>query len=247
MDIPITFLDFKTEENYLALQNKYAGWCDRNPPNEVAYLNVVKTDFSINYKTKNLLTDKEDYIEWYFIKDFLNVKIPLFAKRYIVFFKKHIESELLLEKERIIAYSKIQLKKIIEIEEIIKKSEYLGVNIKLSLLVQIEVVIDYLKSIHILPSYTIEEKFKMNMNKTDIILLLTLLRQNNNIDSIKDSHFGFLIEKTFLYKSGEDYTPIKNAGKVVNDVKHFNKGSEKAIERLKNIFKNDNFYELDFH
>jgi len=244
MDIPITFLDFKTKENYLALQNKYAGWCERNPPNNETYSNVVKTDFSIIYKTKNMLTNEDDYIEYYFIKDFLNVKIPLFAKRYIVFFKKHIEDLLLLEKDRIIAYSKIQLKKIIEIEEIIKKSEYLDKNIRLSLLVQIAVVIDYLKSIHILPSYTIEEKFKMNMNKTDIILLFALLRQNNKIASINDSQLGLLIEKSFLYQKGEEYTSINKAGKFINGIKHMSNPTKKAIIRLKDLLKDDDFYEL---
>ena len=69
----------------------------------------------------------------------------------------------------------------------------------------------------------------------------------DKIVSIKDSHLGFLIEKTFLYQNGEEYTSIKNAGKVVNDVKRFNRTTEKAIKRLKKIFKSDDFYELEIH
>lgn len=245
MDIQLAFKDFKTEKSYLALQNKYAGFDGRNPPEE-AYKEVIKEDFFIYYKTKDLITEEDDYIKYYFKKDYLNYKLPELANNYIDSFKHYIETKLLLDNKKVELYSKIQMKKFIELDDVIEKSDYLFKDTRLLLHSQIEIVINYLKEIHILPDYIIYEKFKMNLNKTDIILLFTLLRQNNIIDAIKDSHLGFLLEKSFLYKSEEGYSPIKNAGKVVNDIKRLNKGTEKAIKRLKELFKNDDFYDLDF-
>lgn len=245
MNIPITFKDFKTEKNYLALQNKFAGWDMQNPPNEPTYKKVIKTDFFINYKTVNFLTEKEEYKELYFIKDFLLHKISALAKRYVIYFQNSIESDLLFDKNRIQLYSEIQLKKIIEIEEIVKNSDYLIENLRLDLLVQIEIVIDYLKNIHILPNYTVDDKFKFNLNKTDVLVLFTLLRKKKIINSTYDNEFGFLIEKNCLYKNEEKYTPIKNASKVVNDIKNSHRPIEKSIVRLKNIFMNEDFYNLE--
>ena len=245
MDIPITFFDFKSEENYLALQNKYAGWSQLNPPNEPTFKNIVKNDFSIIYRTENLQTDVEDYKELYFIKDFLLYKIPLLGKRYIVFFKEKIESEFLIDNQKICAVSEIQLKKFIELLDIIERCDFLIKIIKVPLIIQVNVVINYFKNINILPNYSEENRFKVNFYKTDILVLFTLLREKGILNSPFDAELGLFIEKNFLYKNPERYSPIKNAGKVVNDVKNFNKPIDKTIQRLKDIFQNDDFYELE--
>lgn len=247
MDIPITFLDFKTEENYLALQNKFARYGEHNNSIEDDYKKVIKNDFTIIYKSINPLTDLEDYFEYSFIDDFILFKISKLAIGYIDFFKKHIQNDLLNDTDKTKLAAEIQLKKLYDLVEIINKAEYLIKNIKIKLQAQIIIVIEYLSNIHILPNYSFDDKLKVNSNKTDILVLFTLLREKGIINSPYDFELGLFIEKNFLYKDGDKYTPIKKAGKVVNDIKNSHKPIQKSIDRLKKIFKNDEFYELETH
>lgn len=73
------------------------------------------------------------------------------------------------------------------------------------------------------------------------------MRQKKIINCPYDSILGFLLEKNCLYQKGDKYTPIKKAGKVVNNFKNYNKTIQKSLKRLNDIFNNDEFYELDIH
>lgn len=140
MDIPITFLDFKTEENYLALQNKFARYGEKNNLPEDDYKKVVKNDFTINYKSISPLTDLEDYLEYSFIEDFILLKIPKLAINYIDYFKGYIQNDLLHDKDRIKLAGEIQLKKFIDLIEIINNAEYLIKKIRAKLQIQINII-----------------------------------------------------------------------------------------------------------
>lgn len=248
MDILITFLDFKTEENYLRLQNKFARFGEKNNIIEDDYEKVIKEDFTIIYKCINPGTDLEDYIELSFNNNFLFPKINKLASDYINWFKNYLEKNLYIEEEKIKPLATLQLKKFIELKENnISDSKYLNKKIRVILSNQIEIIIEYLSNVHLLPNYTIDDKLKVNLNKTDILVLFTLLREKGIINSPYDAELGLFIDKNFLYKKANTYITIKKAGKVVNDVKNFNKPIGKSIKKLKNIFQNDDFYELDIH
>lgn len=246
MDIPITFLDFKTEENYLALQNKFARYDTRNNPYEDNYQKVVKYDFKIIYKSVNPLTFEEEYIEFSFLNDFLIPKIKNLAKRYINAFKKNLKDNLIIEKEKIKLYADIQLKEFFQLLDNVLIAEYLNKKVKIFLQEQIEVVIYYLSNVHVLPNYLFEEKLKLNMLRVDILLLFTLLREKGHINSPFDFELGLFIEKNFLYKVNDNYKSINRAGKDINDFRNFNRLNNRSINRLKRIFQDDNFYEIDF-
>lgn len=247
MDIPITFLDFKTEENYLALQNKYARFGEQNNVIEDDYQKVVKDGFMIIYKSINSVTYLEEYLQYSFIEDFLLLKIPNLAKSYADSFKRYIQNDLLIEKDKVKRASEIQLKKFFVLIEIIKNAEYLNKKIRIKLLTQIDITIEYLSNVHILPNYTVDDKFKFNLNKTDVLVLFTLMREKKIINCPYDNLLGFLLEKNCLYQDDDKYTPIKNAGKVVNDFKNNNRTIEKSVKRLKDIFNSDEFYEFEVH
>lgn len=245
MDIAITFKDFKTEDHFLKLQNQFARYDVRNIPNEDNYQKVVKTDFKIIYKSVNSLTYNEEYIEFSFLNDFLFPKINKLAKRYINAFKKNLKDNLVIEKEKIKVLAEVQLKEFFILKENVSIAEYLNKNVKIILQEQFSIVIEYLSNVHILPNYLFEEKLKFNINKADILVLFTLLREFGTINSPFDSELGLFIEKNFLYKEGVNYKPILKAGKVINDYKNLNRSNEKSIQRLKDIFQNDNFYEIN--
>ncbi|MHB1106987.1 MAG: hypothetical protein ACYCZ2_11545 [Lutibacter sp.] len=247
MDIPITFLDFKTEENYLKLQNKFSRLGKENNLPEDDYQKVVKDDFTIIYKSINPVTYLEDYKTLSFDNDFLFPKIYKLAKGFINWFKIDLEEKLFIDEEKIELYAKLQMKKFNELKENILNSKYLNKKIRVVLDAQITIIIEYLSNVHILPNYLVEDKLKVNLNKTDILVLFTLLREKKIIDSPFDPVLGLFIERNFLYKDADTYTSIKNAGKVVNDIKNSHKPIEKSIDRLKKIFKNDEFYELETH
>jgi hypothetical protein len=247
MDIQITFKDFKTEEKYLALQNKFARHSELNNTTEDDFIKVIKQDFQINYKTVNPITYEEDYIYLSFYNDFLIPRIQKLAKRFIDFFNHKLEEKVIIEREKIKAYSEIQLKKFFKLEYAIRNSNYLEKKINILIINQIQIIVDYLKQVHILPDYLIDDKLKFNLNKTDVLVLFTLLREKGIINAPFDSELGLFIEKYFSCKSNDTYASIKNAKGVVNDIKNFNRPIEKSIVRLKKIFKNNEFYELEIH
>ena len=244
MIITVKFGDFSNEKKYLALQNKFKGYDEKYINEDDYYKKVTKSDFEITLKSVDLITYQEDYNEVWFVKGFLSYKIQKLAKIYINNFKRYIKDNLFLDKDKTKLFAKIQLKKFIRINQSINNAEFLTKEIKINMQTQTFIVMEYLKNIHILPNYTIDEKFKMNLNKIDLLVLFTLLREKNIINAPYDNELGFLIEKSFLYKNGESYTPVKRAGKVVNDVRNSNKSIGKSIKRLKKILQNDDFYIL---
>ena len=111
MNTTVTFLDFETKQNYLRLQNRFAAQDVRNPPGENTYENPVK-DFNIIVKTVNEVTLEEEYIELFFLKDFLYPKIDTMAKRFIHFFKKELDVKLILDPKQIELFAKKYYEKV---------------------------------------------------------------------------------------------------------------------------------------
>ena len=249
MHIPITFIDFNTEKDFLALQNKFAVYDEReNPYEPEVYTNVIKQDFSIILKTVDIYTLKDDYIKNYFYKDFLLIQIDKLAKRYIDAFKIDLENSLLVDKEKIKRFAALRSKLFLDLKEQLNDTNYITLPAKMKIQRQIDVVYEYLSNVHVLPAYTFEDKIKVKWKKTDVLLLLLMLRENKFIDHTYDNEFGMLLDKSFLYFNTNDkeFKSLSDSASVINDMKNGSRPVARSLERLKKIFTNPAFYNFPY-
>lgn len=237
MNSTVTFLNFETKQNYLKLQNNFAAQAMGNPPGENTYENPVK-DFSIMVKTVNDATLEEDYLELFFLKDFLYPQIDTMAKRFIQFFKKELHVKLILDPKQIELFAKKYYEKVTIVNEKVLNSDYLNVLIQKKLTAQLDVIMEYLTQVHINPNYSFAEKMEFKLNKTDLLNLFILLREHNYIGHRYDSDLGGLIDNFFLYYDDDlkDYKNISNSRRVINDLKNGNRGNNKSYQRLQKMF-----------
>lgn len=237
MNTTVTFLDFETKQNYLRLQNRFATQDVRNPPGENTYENPVK-DFNIIVKTVNEVTLEEEYIELFFLKDFLYPKIDTMAKRFIHFFKKELDAKLILDPKKIELFAKKYYEKITIVNEKVLNSGYLNVLIQKKLIVQLDVIMEYLTQVHINPNYSFAEKMEFKLNKTDLLNLFILLREHDYIGHKYDRDLGRLIDNFFVYYDDnlKDYKNISNSKRVLNDLNNGNRGNNKSYQRMQNMF-----------
>ena len=249
MNIPITFRDFSNEAYFLNLQNKFAIYDERENPNEPEVFSQVRTqEFHIILKTINISTFEDDYITKYFYKDFIFIQVDKLAKRYIDAFKIDLESSLIVEDEKIKRFAEIRMRKFQELKEHLTNTNYILLAAKLKIIKQIDVVYEYLSHVHLLPQYKFEDKIKFKWNKTDVLLLLLMLREKKVIDHSFDNEFGYLLDKSLLYysKTDKEFKSITDSSSVINDFKNGNRSVDKAIKRLKKFFTNSSFYEFPY-
>jgi hypothetical protein len=255
MIFTINFKDFSTKLNFLNLQNKFLSYDERNIGivEEIQlnrkefgiYTDVSKQDFYITYKTIELNGDY--YEDIFFYKDFLTSNINSLAtisiNQVILRINKEFRHKSVERKEFI--FETIENAKKINFE--IFNAIYLPDNIKVRLDTQITLFLNFLYEDDFFKYENVyEKKIKLKMNKNDILTFFTLLKQQKIIKYPFDAELGNLIDNHFLfydYKS-ETYKEIKNSNKLLSDYKNGSRTIKKSIERLKNIFTNEEFFIL---
>jgi hypothetical protein len=249
MNIPITFSDFTNETKFLVLQNKFAIYDEReNPYEPEVYIKVIKEEFFIILKTIDIFTLKDEYIKTYFYKDYLLKEINKLAKRYIDAFRLNLENNLIYEEEKIKLLATQKLNYFVELKELLNKSNYITLVARKKIINQIDIVFDYLSNVHILPTYSLDNKIKFNWNKDDILLLMLMLRDKKIIPHNFDNELGMLLDKSFLYynKQEKKFKELNKSGKIINDIKNNNKSIKKSLERLKAFFSDESFYDFPY-
>lgn len=244
----LSFDDFTTEKRYLALQNKFESY--NTPPRllyeDDAILTILQEDFSIVYLDVDYESGKKSYKTLFFYKDFLNHKITSLGVKTFQKIKERINNEFRYNEMERNSFIRIMINDFLLINNDISELNYLPQEVKDNLILQSDIVINSLKEYDFLHVNGITDKFKSKLNKTDLLLLLHLLRDKGILDHPIDSLFGNLIEKNFKYldsKTGT-FTDINNPNKVINEIKNGNRSVEKSIKRLKKILQNDSFFEL---
>lgn len=244
MNIGVSFPDFSTESNFLNLQNKFNLYDNRNNFND-NLASILEEDFFIIYETydeQNIV----DYQTIFFLKDFLLPKINILASDYINLFTNRLTTEFLYKTDEREKYISVCYKKISDFIETIPFLYYLSGELKMLLSNQASMVLDYIHETHLKPKHIEADKIKTNLSQTELLLLMLLLSKRKIIKADYDSKFGHLIERNFLVKNQEgEFVSINNAGKHINDYKNFNKTTDTAIARLKAIFQEEDFFNLE--
>ncbi|AZJ35252.1 hypothetical protein D6T69_06855 [Tenacibaculum singaporense] len=238
-----TFLDFIEETRFLKLQNKFASYDVNSYPYDETYEKIVEGDFKVLEKDINPITEEEIFVYKSFYEDFIIPSISTLAGRYINYFKNKTENEM-FEEEKIASFARHQLNRLFKIEIKAKEINYLNDVSKDLFIKQIKDVIDFLSDDYIIPSFSLDRKIKVKMNKTDIIVLFLLLRENKKIVYYTNTEFRLILEKTFLYFNEKDktYYDISTKPTTISDILNGNRPINNSLKRLKNLFQGEEFY-----
>lgn len=242
----LKFSDFSSKANFLKLQNEYAAYDELNAGlNEDIYADIVKADFSIVYKSVNEF-NFETHKKVSFQQGFLMPKINNLSVATISNINEKIKVDFLYDDLERNNFIKLTLEEVIKLLRSILEADYLEPIIIDALKNELGSVIDFLSNFDLNLNFGITEKVQFNLNKTDLLVLMYLLKKNGIVNNdYTDADFGKLIERFFQYQQTltKNYVDIVRARKELNDFKNMNDTFEKSIARLKKIFQDNLFYQ----
>jgi len=249
MDIPLTFKDFSSKDNFLTLQNKFAIQDDRSNPYESdVNTEIVNGDFSITLREVDPITYEDEYLDKSFYNDFLFPSIDSLSKRYLLSLKKKFENPVFLDKEKISLFALKEKDKFNNLSEFIKTVDYLDKMIFDKLEAQIDIVIEYLTEIHIYQNCNLEEKLKFKLGKGVVLVFFAMLREKKYIDSPYNADFGKFIDDNFLWwdKKENKYKPFIRSNKIISDYINSNKSLKNPLKIIEKLFTDKSFYNFPY-
>ena len=243
-----SILDFKNEDTFLALQNRFLNYDERSPglAPELLLLSIKRTDFKIIYK-QMISYEEQTYHTIYFYKDFLPKKIAFIADQEIRNINLEIEKSFKYKSSECKLYLDEKLKVLKDLDLILSKTELVKEDIKFLLLNENEKIIEFIYNHEIWDKViNHSNKIKLRLSRSEIICLFFLLKQKGLTESKYDSELGKLIENSFEYYSEADgsYKEITLANKLLASFKNGDKSITTAAERLKNLLSDEYFYIL---
>ncbi|WP_281227592.1 hypothetical protein [Flavobacterium aquiphilum] len=244
-----SILDFKDEDTFLTLQNRFLTFDDRTPglTSELLLLsNIKQTDFEIIYKRMTSY-ENQTYNTIYFYKDFLPKKIPLIADQEIRNINAEIEKSFKYKSSECKLYLDEKLQVFKDLNLILSNTALVKEHLKFLLLNENEKIIEFIYNHEIWHNaINHSNKIKLKLSRSEIICLFFLLKQKGLTESKYDSELGKLIENSFEYYSGVDdsYKEITLANKLLASFKNGDKSITTAAESLKNLLSDEDFYIL---
>lgn len=197
MIIDVSFNSFISKENYLKLQNKFVIYDERNI-NQDELSEIQTDDFEIFYKEYNQ-NNGVDYKTIWFENDFLCSEIKLLSQKYIENFEYRIETEFLYKKGEKSEFINLKFNRINNLDQGLDEFDYLSDAIKSLLHDQLIIVSDYIFNKYIITNFSNENKIKVKLSQTELILFILILRQNKIIKENHNNSLGQWIEKHFSH------------------------------------------------
>ncbi len=255
----LRFSDFTSLENLIQVQNEFLAFdfnIQRMKDVQITDGTLTMISFDDNTALSNSVikiverneftgTESEKKIKFY--EDFLMPKISVMSAVAFSKFKSEIEEKGIygnFAQDGFVRHIKNNINKF---AAKIKASEFLETNIQKKLLKELEKYENHLEGYLLNPYPEFKQKIQFNWNRTDVVLFFHLLRENKKIVNISDADLGRILDSVFEYYSEEErkHCQIKNSRKLLNEFSNTKGRSEdRAIERLKEIFKNQDFYSL---
>lgn len=243
-----SILDFKNEDAFLALQNRFLNYDERltGLTPELLLSSIKRMDFEIIYKQMKSYED-EAYDTIYFYKDFLPKKIAFIADQEIRNITLEVEKSFKYKSPECKLYLDKKLEVLKDLNLILSKTELVKEDLKIALLNENDKIIEFIYNHEIWDSIiNHSNKIKLKLSRSEIICLFFLLKQKGLTESKYDSELGRLIENSFEYYSEADdcYKEITLANKLLASFKNGDKPITKAAESLKNLFSEESFYKI---
>lgn len=238
-----SILDFKNEETFLALQNRFLNYDERSL-NQISELK--RTDFEIIYK-QMISYENQTYYTIYFYKDFLPKKIAFIADQEIRNINLKIENTFKYKPSECKLFLSEKLKVLKDLKIILSKTELVKEDLKFLLLNENDKIIEFIYG-HVVWNEVINHsnKIKLKLSRSEIICLIFLLKQKDLTESKYDNELGKLIDDSFEYYNEAEgcYKEITKANKLLSSFKNGDKSITEAAKNLKNILCDIDFYTL---
>jgi hypothetical protein len=243
LPLKIRIEDFSNKKNYLELQNNFLGLNYRYSFSISDLREPLVEDFSIiDYSRDEEGT--ENYEELYF-KNYIQKSIPDLFRR--------MERQIQLEIKRARITGNIDLQRYIDHEtktldtvaSTIKDNKFLFDDIIDLLIHNISGLLYYLSSETFERGVILDKRIKLKWAKVDLLVLLSLLRENGHIDrGPTNTELGLAIDQVFAYKDvkTEEFVQYRVSGKALNNINSSNESIKKSIARLKYIFSDKDFF-----
>ncbi|WP_300021755.1 hypothetical protein [uncultured Maribacter sp.] len=240
MTLSLTFMDFIEPDKFLKIQNIFALHHVHSNLLEKPYKEVLKGDFKITREKYSPGNKEQFYEEVNFYSDFLFVEIDNLPKKFIGFFKKKLETDLIIKSDDIKNVAQFYSKAFQNQQKLIQEAEHLEYVIKKRLDEKATIILDYLSEVYINPMYSEDDKIKFKLKRNEIILLFYLLREGKYIDNKYNSELGSLMDRYFFYwdEKKKSFKQIINSRRTIGDFDNGTKTYTKALENLKSIFSN---------
>jgi len=255
MERKIKYCDFFSYESFASLINWFLMQdYSYNPENDekiddpTAFVkDRIKKDFSIiSYEIEG---GEDKYQTIFFFKDFLTPQIldVIPSHTYEEYFEYQIQKKFKYTPEQRNLFVNDEINTLELLSNNILTEPYFLDEYKISLLTQVQLTINKLyndKSFHI--EKDLSNKIKINLSRSELTCLFTLLRQAGYIEHKYDNDLGRLIENSFLCYNAEkkDYSELTTINKLLSGFTNGDKPIKTAAETLEEIFTNPEFYNL---
>jgi hypothetical protein len=245
MNLRPSILDFKSLESFKILQLKFSNY-DINiaEDNHLKDFKLVKYPDDIEIVIK--ISEIEDN-KMKFYSNFLNPQIGRLSQYAIRELEEKIYKELKykIPERKLFVLDKIdELNKIADFLDTSSFFDRLDI---MEIIMQVSNVIDFL---HDDDSLKIKDgtksKIRLKLSRSEIIFLFVLLRQRKLIDHKYNGELGRLIENNFMYFNEREgvFKEINDANKLMGDFINVSKTTKTITKSLKELFSDEDFYEL---
>jgi hypothetical protein len=239
--IKVRLSDFTSKKKYLNLQLRFLQFCEKlgGPHTELDQLKP--NDFEIFYKEQTDYNE-EEYHNLSF-HEFVQDQIFLISDRALLQLNREVKKMDLVRKDELKRFVDKKLKALENIRaKIIETSKILDPTHVDSLHTQINILIEKIDSKEFEKGLILDKRIKFNWHQNDLLVLISLLRENGHID-LKNTltETGLAIDQVFAFKNSKTkkYQNYSGSRHELEKVKR--EGIMKSINRLKKVFNEDFF------
>jgi hypothetical protein len=238
----IQFYHFFTKKSFCQLQKYFLSFDDSS---HIEELKEPLDNPEIIYKTVDPFSGTEDYKKLKFIKDFVYKELFKLADKQFLKFQQEITSKGIYSDDALNNFSKKYISKKREYSKKINSAKFLSEEISKKLTLELnkleKLIEEYLAS----PSPNFKEKISFNWSSSEVLLFFHLLRKNKIIDWIEDRDLGRILEYSCNYLTDKEYSPIRNARKILGGFRRGERIPDKPLEKIKDDLSNENFFRLE--
>jgi hypothetical protein len=245
----ITFENILDPKKFLKIQNQFM-YFNVNLNNPVDYFKEVqKDDFGYNMESIfSELSNEENNNEKHFT----------FFYKHILMYNLNLDTQFIIDytstfKELEMNYGNVNLfykqniHKLIGYNNIMENVKHLRDDIKEIVKDKIAICIDKIQSLNNLEVPFLGEKMLLKLKRQDVLVLFYLLREKGILRWHNNAELKILLENNFKsYNSDtKEFLDIQIGRNVFSDFKNGSRAINPSLEKLKSIFHQENFFNID--
>ena len=240
-----TFNDVLDQKKYLIIQNRFKYYDERTGQVEEYFNEPVLEDFTIVYGGLDPITGENELTEESFFINYLFPRISQLAKEYSHRYNKKMD-ELMISNGNDNLYYKKAIDYLFFCYEQFNNAKHLTDDVLALIIKQLDICVDEIQTLNVENESLRGEKLSFKSNRQDVLVLFFILREKGIIKWHSNPELKVLIENNFKsYDSKtKTYLDINIGRNIFSDFKNGSRPINQSIERLKNIFQEENFFNI---